>query len=100
MTAPVMKLAASRLWRLWGRRRAPQLAADYREVFQPDTPYGKRVLADLAEYCHAGVSSFTPGDSHGTAFAEGRRDVFNHIAATLGLTPADFPALLNEVRDE
>lgn len=96
-----MKGAVQWLVRLWMRdgdaKRARQVAAAYQDRLHPEDPTARLVLADLAHYCHVGETSFSPGEPHATAFHEGRRDVFLHVAALLGLTPDDFPALLNEV---
>jgi hypothetical protein len=40
------------------------------------------------------------GDPHQTAFNEGARDVFLHVAEMCGLVPADFAALIQEVIDD
>lgn len=49
------------------------------------SPEGKKVLAFLADDCGQFKSSFVAGDSHGTAFNEGKRFVFNHILALCSL---------------
>lgn len=72
-----------RLWRTWRERRADtaettmerarQLRLDYRQVFATDA--GGRVLADILARCGVMQSSYTIGDTHETAFREGRRRV-------------------------
>lgn len=37
------------------------------------------VLEDLTAFCRADRSSYVAGDPHGTAFLEGRREVYLHI---------------------
>lgn len=60
------------------------------------TPEGKLMLRDLAAYCRVGASSFVAGDPHQTAFNEGTRDVFLHVAEMAGVRPEDFTSLLAE----
>lgn len=70
-----------RLWRTWRERRNDtaadaalrerQLRLDYRRVFA--TEEGGRVLADILARAGVMQSSYTIGDSHETAFREGRR---------------------------
>jgi len=76
---------------LW-RDRAPEVRLDYARAF--DGVQGKRLLRDLAEYCNVGSTSFVAGDPYQTAFREGQRDVFNHIAGILELRPDAFPQTL------
>ena len=82
--------------RPWAERgRAQALAGAYRGAFA-----GRRlVLADLARLCNAAEVSFRPGDPHMTAFNEGKRAVWLHIAAMLALTERDL-ADLKEVFDD
>ena len=77
-------------------RAAPEVAAAYRSRLDPGSAEARRVLADLARYCRVGRSSFVAGDPHQTAFNEGARDVFLHVAEMLRLAPADFVALIEE----
>lgn len=74
-------------------RRAKQVAGAY-QIFASGE--GQLVLSDLALYCRVGLSSFTPGDPHQTAFNEGARDVFLHIAEMAGIEPEDFPNIVKE----
>jgi hypothetical protein len=85
-----MKRAIEWLFNAHGRRAKP-VAAAYRALL--GTPEGKLVLRDLAAYCRVGASSFAAGDPHQTAFNEGARDVFLHVAEMAGIRPEDFPQL-------
>ena len=87
-----MKRAIEWLFNAHGRQAKP-VAAAYRELLA--TPEGKLMLRDLAAYCRVGQSSFVAGDPHQTAFNEGARDVFLHIAEMANLRPGDFPQLTN-----
>lgn len=78
-------------------RRARQTAGAYRQMF--GSIEGKTVLRDLALYCNVGHSSFNAGDPHSTAFNEGARDVFLHIAEMSGIEPEDFPTIVKENPD-
>ena len=89
-----MRAGAGWLQRLWGRR-APAVAAAYRESLGRSP----EVLADLARLCHATHSTIVPGDPHGTAFNEGKRAVWLHIADLLALGPEDFHPPVQEVSD-
>lgn len=88
-----MKRAIEWLFNAHGRR-AKQVGGAYMTLFA--TVEGRDVLRDLANYCRVGTSSFVPGDPHQTAFNEGARDVFLHVAEMAGLSPADFPQLTKE----
>jgi hypothetical protein len=88
------------LLRLHGARRARRVAEAYRRHLAAESAGARLILSDLAHYCRVGRSSFVPGDSHQTAFNEGARDVFLHLAEMCGLDPADFTALLQEVIDD
>jgi hypothetical protein len=81
-------------------REARQVAAAYREHLGSETAAARRILVDLARYCRVGQSSFVPGDPHQTAFNEGARDVFLHIAELCGLRPEDFPSYFSEAEDD
>lgn len=76
--------------------RAEAVMGCYRRTFDPTLDHTRPVLADLALYCNVAATSFVAGDPHQTAFNEGRRDAFNHIAEMLGLVPDDFPKLVQE----
>jgi hypothetical protein len=91
-----MKPGIAWLVRLYGRR-APAVARAYARAFDPETQDGRALLADLARYCRVGQTSFVAGDPHQTAFNEGARDVFLHVAEMAGLEPDDFPDLFQEV---
>ncbi|WP_374305919.1 hypothetical protein [Ferrovibrio sp.] len=95
-----MKAGVTWLLRLHGRSRARRVAAAYRQQLGADDALGRLILSDLAHYCRAGQSSFVAGDPHQTAFNEGARDVFLHVAEMCGVTPADFAGLVEEVIDE
>lgn len=67
----------------WNKRKA------YRAVFGGAD--GRRVLADLREFCRADSSCVVVGkdgkiDTHATVLAEGRREVWLRITETLNLT--------------
>ncbi|WP_374382944.1 hypothetical protein [Dongia sp.] len=94
-----MKAGIGWLIRLHGRPRARRVAAAYRDIFA-DERQARLVLSDLAHYCRVGQSSFIAGDPHQTAFNEGARDVFLHIAEMSGVTPQDFAGLVEEVIHE
>ena len=68
--------------------RAREMAQNYQDLF--DSPEGRAVLADLADYCNATQSSFVPGDPCETAYREGARRVYLHICQCAGLNAADF----------
>lgn len=87
------------LARHFGRRGAA-VAAAYRAALSPRTPRGRLVLADLARLCGAERTSFVPGDALETAFNEGKRAVFLHIAAVLELQAAELGALAPGGEDE
>lgn len=95
-----MKAGLAWLLRLHGRRRAQRVAEAYRQQLDPANAASRLILSDLAHYCRIGQSSFVPGDSHQTAFNEGARDVFLHVAEMIGLAPAAFTALIDEVMDD
>lgn len=88
------------LLRLHGARRARLVAESYRQSLAPEAAAARRVLSDLAHYCRVGQSSFVAGDPYQTAFNEGARDVFLHVAEMCGLKPAEFTDLIDEVIDE
>lgn len=93
MSGRRISAAATRAWlaRRFGPR-AGEVAAAYRQTLGRDSPRGRLILADLATLCGAGRTSFVPGDALETAFNEGKRAVFLHIAAILALTAADLAA--------
>ena len=59
----------------------------YQQVFNGE--HSEKVLADLERFCHSRSTTHVPGDSHGTAQLEGRRQVFLRIPAYINLTPVD-----------
>ena len=95
-----MKAGLQWLLRLHGDTRARRTAQAYRALLSEESGIARLILADLATYCRAGQTSFVPGDPHQTAFNEGARDTFLHIAEMAGLKPADFPALIQEAQDD
>lgn len=95
-----MKAGIQWLLRLNGGQRARRIAQAYRDLLSPDGKAARLILADLAAYCRVGQTSFVPGDPHQTAFNEGARDAFLHIAELVGLRPADFPAMIQEAEDD
>lgn len=64
---------------------------DYRAAF--GTQQGERVLADLAEFCHARQPTFHP-DPHIAAFNEGARRVFLRIMGFLNMSEAELDRLI------
>lgn len=80
-------------------RRAPEVAQAWRSALTPESPRGRLLLADLAALCGAERTSFVPGDALETAFNEGKRAVFLHVAAVLELTAADI-ARLHRLTDD
>lgn len=76
----------------------------YRAVFTPAndaTGAGKAVLKDLAKYCRAYESTVMVGqsgyDSHASAVAQGRREVWLRIQSMLELPDKH---LLNDVEND
>ena len=49
-------------------------------------PFGEKVLNDLAKFCRANETTFVPGDTHGSALFEGRREVWIRIQKYLNLS--------------
>ena len=56
----------------------------YKQIFA--SPYGERVLADLAQFCRAHESTFHP-DARMAAMLDGRREVYLRIQQHLKLSP-------------
>jgi hypothetical protein len=88
-------MSAGLIWlrNAFGARRGPAVANAYRNLFAVPDGDGRLVIEDLARYCRAGTTSFVASDPHQTAFNEGARDVFLHVAELAGLDPtaiADF----------
>lgn len=57
----------------------------YRKTF--DGPLAAVVMKDLARFCRAHETTFTPGDPEASALLEGRREVWLRIAYHLNLSP-------------
>lgn len=95
-----MKAGLRWLLRLHGLRRAQRVAEAYRLQLSPESAAARLILSDLAHYCRVGQSSFAAGDPQATAFNEGARDTFLHVAEMCGLKPADFTGLIDEVIDD
>lgn len=76
-----------------------QRARAYRALFSPgdddamNGPVGE-VLEDLERFCSAKDTTFVPGDTHGTAQLEGRRQVWLRIQAYLELDLSDTQRLM------
>ena len=49
------------------------------------SPQGELVLAYLYDFCRLGLSTYQPGDSHQTAFNEGKRRVMLQIMGFIEL---------------
>jgi len=93
-----VKSSVTWLKNLW-RGRAEHVHGAYRRRLDPSDPEAKVILADLALYCNVGHSSFVAGDPYQTAFNEGARDAFLHVAAIVDLRPEDFPGLIEVAQD-
>jgi hypothetical protein len=83
-----MKTGLVWLRNAFGARRGVAVANAYRALFAGGGGEGRLVLDDLARYCRAGATSFVANDPHQTAFNEGARDVFLHVAELAGLDPS------------
>lgn len=62
-----------------------QLIIDFMECF--GTESGKRVLARLSKLCHENEPCIVNGNTHGTAYNEGKRCVILHIRKMLAKDP-------------
>ena len=71
----------------------------YQQVFKGE--YAEKVLADLERFTHANSTPHVPGDSHGTAQLEGRRQVWLRVQGYLHLPLADVGEIIEtaEVED-
>ena len=59
------------------------------------------MLADLARFCRVYLTTFVRGDPHAGALGEGRREVFNRIAALIHLNEDDYAKLMTRhLREE
>lgn len=61
----------------------------YQQVFNPESKFARKVLADLAKFCRAQEPSFHP-DQRVHAALEGRREVFLRICNHTKLDPDQF----------
>ena len=57
--------------------------AAIRYLLTPNTPEAALIWEHLAVMCHTTQTSHTPGDSHTTAFNEGKRAVFLNLAGAM-----------------
>ncbi len=98
MTAVPARRDAAALWlaRLWGGE-AVSVARAYGRCLDPANDDARRVLADLARLCMAAETSVVPGDPQGTAFNEGKRSVWLHLQAMLGLETAVVETVIKEM---
>jgi hypothetical protein len=64
----------------------------YRKTFQ--TIYGERVLSDLAKFCRANESTFTP-DPRAEGILQGRREVWLRISKHLNLSEDELQSYFN-----
>lgn len=71
------------------------LVADYQSTFK--TAHGKRVLKDLLKKAGFIDTNYVPGDSHGTAFNEGGRNLVLHIVRNLKMNVNTISKQLLEV---
>lgn len=76
------------------RKRSLASLQNYKDVFS--TLKGKNVLWDLFKECHLISPSFVPGDSHGSAFNDGKRSVALYIIKKLNQKPSDMEKLINK----
>lgn len=78
----------------------------YVAVFGKRTPAVDFVLADLRKFCRFTTSTVVVSpssgmvDSHASAVAEGRREVYCHILQYLNISDADIYKLVNRDDDE
>lgn len=73
-------------------------AQSYKQVFAGEQ--AKRVLGDLARFCHMTNTAHVTGDPTGSALLEGRRQVFLRIQAMCGLTGEQITGWENTVKEE
>jgi hypothetical protein len=70
---------------LWGRKRAVQVADEYRNALQ-----GRDLLVrDLAMFCNA-AAPLTGATEFDRGVEEGKRRVWLHVTRMCGLKPTDF----------
>ena len=70
----------------------------YKQVFGGEA--GKRVLGDLARFCHMTQTTHVIGDPSGAALLEGRRQVFLRITEMCGLTGEQISGWEKQVKEE
>lgn len=70
-------------WMNWIRARKQA----YQQTFNPASPAGAAVLADLARFCRARETCVVPGDRDLSLILEGRREVWLRIEQQLNLPP-------------
>jgi len=61
----------------------------YVAAFNPVSPHGAAVLADLMPFCRARETCVVPGDRDRTYVLEGRREVYLRIQLFLERTPEE-----------
>lgn len=75
------------------------LAAAYQDPWW-ETANGQRVLRDLHDACGADSQMHSPGDSHQTAFNDGRRRVWLRILQYQTLSPRELADRVTQNRNE
>ena len=80
------------------RRKLHANRVSYAQFF--DTPAGKQVISDLAEFCHMYDTTHVTGDPYGSAQLEGRRQVFLRIIGNSRLTPEQVEAMVEHAIEE
>jgi len=68
---------------------------DYQTVFS--TPQGRRVLSDLVRTANVDRSTYVTGDSHQTAFNEGKRAIVMRILNRLHVSPEEVIRISKEI---
>lgn len=71
---------------------------DYQLTF--DSPHGRRVLWHLMKMHGYMEPSYVPGDSHGTAFNDGSRNVLNQIFKKLKVNVVEFEKRVSDHQEE
>ena len=78
---------------LWGRRRGPQVAEQYRLALS-----GRQLLLrDLAMFCNA-AAPIAAGSEFERGVEEGKRRVWLHVTRMCGLKPSDFVTIADGER--
>jgi len=75
------------------RKKLNEIHDSYRAVF--DSPDGERVLEHLVKVGFVDISTHTPGDSHDTAYKEGKRSIVISILRFIERDPRE---LLRQVQ--